>query len=279
MAFRAFNLLRAARPVLRPTVLTRSTQLLTGRTTLQRSPLVAATRALSYTAPRFGQGLVDRDLAHQLDLELKYERDETDEAEPDFLKSFRAQNKFQIHDKPGYDEVTLTRAFGDEKITITFSVADINNAEEEHGVDQELDALEKELQNEESDIKEEDLDEEGPAIFPVNCNIVIEKEGKGALSFDVVCDSGEFLISGILYCEEGIKATSKTVDEAWKRRELYSGPQFGHLDEDLQVLFERYLEERDINTALAMFIPSYIEYKEQRDYIGWLENVKKFVEG
>jgi complement component 1 Q subcomponent-binding protein len=37
------------------------------------------------------------------------------------------------------------------------------------------------------------------------------------------------------------------------------------------------LEERGINTAIAMFIPMYVEYKEQKEYISWLKNVKRFV--
>ena len=39
----------------------------------------------------------------------------------------------------------------------------------------------------------------------------------------------------------------------------------------------RYLEERGINTRLALFIPDYIDHKEQKEYIKWLNNVKNFV--
>jgi complement component 1 Q subcomponent-binding protein len=58
---------------------------------------------------------------------------------------------------------------------------------------------------------------------------------------------------------------------------MYAGPPFGNLDEDLQVLFERYLDERGINTSLALFVPDYIDFKEQKEYLSWLENVKGFV--
>ena len=40
--------------------------------------------------------------------------------------------------------------------------------------------------------------------------------------------------------------------------------------QDLQVLLERYLEERGINTALALWVPEYIDFKEQREYLDWL---------
>lgn len=41
---------------------------------------------------------------------------------------------------------------------------------------------------------------------------------------------------------------------------------------------EQYLDVRGINTALALFVPEYIDVKEQREYLGWLGRVKEFVE-
>ena len=58
---------------------------------------------------------------------------------------------------------------------------------------------------------------------------------------------------------------------------FWQGPPFNNLDEDLQILLEKYLEERGINTRLALFIPDYIDHKEQKEYIKWLNNVKNFV--
>lgn len=54
--------------------------------------------------------------------------------------------------------------------------------------------------------------------------------------------------------------------------------QFDHLDEGLQTDFEAFLEERGIDSSLALFIPDLAEYKEQKEYIKWLEGVQKFVE-
>ena len=65
---------------------------------------------------------------------------------------------------------------------------------------------------------------------------------------------------------------SKSAENDYQNEGLYPGPEFNNLDEDLQVLFERYLDERGINTALALFIPDYIEYKEQKEYLRWLES-------
>lgn len=72
--------------------------------------------------------------------------------------------------------------------------------------------------------------------------------------------------------------------------------QFDTLDIAVQEEFEKFLTERGINDALAMFIPEYAEHKEQKvrlrqshwlclsankwlqEYVGWLNNVKKFIE-
>lgn len=59
---------------------------------------------------------------------------------------------------------------------------------------------------------------------------------------------------------------------------LYTGPPFQQLDEDVQSLFEQYLDARGINTALALFVPDYIDVKEQKEYTAWLSRVKEFVD-
>lgn len=40
--------------------------------------------------------------------------------------------------------------------------------------------------------------------------------------------------------------------------------QFDNLDEGVQSEFETYLEERGVNSALALFIPDLAEWKEQK---------------
>ena len=59
---------------------------------------------------------------------------------------------------------------------------------------------------------------------------------------------------------------------------LYAGPPFQQLDEEVQGIMENYLNARGITSYLATFIPDYIDVKEQKEYIGWLGRVKEFVE-
>lgn len=112
--------------------------------------------------------------------------------------------------------------------------------------------------------------------FPARLYVMIEKPGKGAMQVETIVQDGEIVIDNVNYFPKAELADPKTIDQDWSKRNLYAGPPFGNLDEELQVLLERYLEERGVNTALALWIPEYIDFKEQREYLNWLSS--KFIE-
>ena len=130
-----------------------------------------------------------------------------------------------------------------------------------------------------SDREDEDLataeDAEDAAeepSFPARVNVMIEKVGKGTLQIETTAQDGEIGIDSVYFFKDTELADAKTAELDWKRRNLYEGPPFGNLDEDLQLLLERYLDERGVNTALAMWIPEYVDFKEQREYLDWLSS-------
>lgn len=127
-----------------------------------------------------------------------------------------------------------------------------------------------------SELMEEDLNsgEDGnqEPSFPARVNITIEKAGKGALQIETIAQDGEIVIENVNYFSKAKLADAATAELDWSKRNLYAGPPFGNLDEELQVLLERYLDERGINTALALWIPEYIDFKEQREYLRWLSS-------
>jgi len=126
--------------------------------------------------------------------------------------------------------------------------------------------------------KDEEYSEEDEPSFPARVNITIEKPNQGALQVDAIAQDGQIAIENVFYHKSAQMATAQTAEADWERRGMYAGPPFNNLDEDLQVLIERYLDERGIDTALALFIPDYIDFKEQKEYVAWLENVKGFFE-
>ncbi|KAI9222549.1 mitochondrial glycoprotein [Blastocladiella britannica] len=199
----------------------------------------------------------DIELAATLAKELKYERENADASAPEFLKRFQAKKTFSVTDKPGENEVSLTREYGDEKITITFSIDDVANAEP---TSESPDA---------------------PVSYPVSAVITITRPGMpaaGAITFQSICEEGAFQVTNVTYTDDAVLAALDTAEADYKRRGTYMGPVFDELDDTLADAYYAFLEERGVSAEVAEFIPEYIEYKEQNEYVRWLEKVKSFVE-
>jgi len=223
-------------------------------------------RAFSASRSAFSSGESDLPLSQKLHEELKFEQESAaeDAYSPAFLEAFKEDGVWNIDDIAGHDEVALTREFGDEKIRMLFSIADIDSpAEPEFTAEEGEAASETESQD---------------ASFPIRTSVTVTKLGKGALSIDAIVQDGAFIVDNISFYKDETLANDVTSEADWKRRGLYIGPQFDHLDVNVQELFERYLEERGINSSLALFIPEYAEYKEQKEYVKWLERVKTFID-
>ncbi|KND87445.1 Mitochondrial acidic protein mam33, partial [Tolypocladium ophioglossoides CBS 100239] len=251
---------------------------------------------------RAADGETDDELSAKLESEIQIEEDmKANEQQPASVKDFLDNSPFELVDTAGQEVVKLTRSFGDEKITVSFSIADITNydpyTEDSALEDEELtdDAIQNpnkqggvpssggarsapaEEQLEEDEL-EEDIDEESAA--PINLSIVIEKPGKaaGALNIDATAQDGNIVVENMFFYEDAKVAKVDSPEAAQKRADVYPGPPFGSLDEDLQVLIERFLEERGVTQAMAVFVPDYVDVKEQREYLRWLSNVKGFVD-
>ncbi|KAH7029062.1 mitochondrial glycoprotein [Microdochium trichocladiopsis] len=229
-------------------------------------------------------GEVDEELSAKLESELQFEG-ELKEAEqtPASVKDFLDNSPFKLQDTPGKEDVILTRQFGNETITVTFSISDLSN-------------FEPDMYNEDSALGDEDLPphereaieaeegaegegEEGETPIPCRLNVVVEKgAGKGCLNIEAIAQDGQIMVENFYYFKDPKIAHSADADAAHAAQDVYPGPPFGSLDQDLQDLMERYLEERGVNQALALFVPDYMDVKEQREYQAWLKDVKSFVD-
>ncbi|KAK8999541.1 hypothetical protein V6N11_070702 [Hibiscus sabdariffa] len=58
----------------------------------------------------------------------------------------------------------------------------------------------------------------------------------------------------------------------------YEGPDFHDLDDNLKEAFNKYLEVRGIEPSATNFLHEYMINKNNREYLNWLKNLKKFVE-
>lgn len=249
---------------------------------------------------RAAKSETDEELSAKLESEIQIEEDmKANEQEPASIKDFLNNSAFELVDTPGQEVVKLVRSFGEEKITVSFSIADITNYDpysEDNALEEEAlddDAIQNPNKQrgvsatggarsaqaeEEMEDDLDDMDEEAAA--PINLSIVIEKPGKtsGALNIDATAQDGNIVVENLFYYDDAKVAKVESPEAAQKRADVYPGPPFGSLDDDLQVLMERFLEERGITQALAVFVPDYVDVKEQREYMRWLSNVKTFVD-
>jgi complement component 1 Q subcomponent-binding protein, mitochondrial len=210
-----------------------------------------------------------------------------------------------LEDKPGHQEVVLTRTFGDETIRVTFTTADLNNnmngeMSESDVYDNEIDDVDGQSGGANTkgainqgntrdgnvrvapedgvapagreELADEYDEENDQSSFPAHVTIRIDRPGKGSLAIDATAQDGDFIIEDLWYFPTAELADPVSAEKDWERRSLYSGPPFSNLDEDLQLLLEKYLEERGINTRMALFVPDYIDHKEQKEYISWLQS-------
>lgn len=187
------------------------------------------------------------------------------------------------------------------RITVSFSIADITSydpygqdpaLEDDEAFDDETNMQNSNKQSHvqstggarsapaEEDIEAEEEDEFDEPPTPISLSILVEKPGKvgGALTIDASAANGNIQVENLHYWDDVSIAKAEGPEATHKRSELYPGPPFGTLDDDLQVLMERYLEERGITQALAVFVPDYVDVKEQKEYVRWLNNIKNFVD-
>ncbi|KAG6872487.1 hypothetical protein C0995_009349 [Termitomyces sp. Mi166 len=227
-------------------------------------------RAFSVSARRFSEGANDLALSQKLSEELKYEEETVSQLpeNPGFLTQFLKTNPWEIHDTPGNDEVIMTRTFGNEKLRLMFSIADVDAAEEDF-----------QSEEPEPEAQEEDEADDPLHTYPIRASLSITKTtGPGCLNVDMLAQEGHFVVENVAFYKDSKLGTELTAEADWKRRGVYLGPQFETLDVGVQEEIEKYLAERGVDETAALFIPEYAEYKEQREYISWLKNVKGFVD-
>ncbi|EME40235.1 hypothetical protein DOTSEDRAFT_74889 [Dothistroma septosporum NZE10] len=277
------------------------------RATSQHFPKVAA---FSTTRNRFDE--YSQQLAAKLQNEIDIETEESSASatgSDSNVDAWRAENPaWEIEDSDGKQDVYLSRKYDDEIITVQFSIADFNqemmDSEEMDsalGDEEDMDvqsggantkgsinqggtanknfkvAPEDSIAPADREELRDEEDESGPA-FPVDVNVLVQRPGKGALKFSLVASDGDFMIQNLVQLPKDIKAASAQDLLKEAHSEFYYGPPFQQLDEDLQGLLESYLNARGVTSSLAIFIPDYVDVKEQKEYLRWLGRVKDFLE-
>lgn len=118
----------------------------------------------------------------------------------------------------------------------------------------------------------ESEDEILPPTFPARINVTIEKPNSGALLVQAVIQDGDLQIEEISHFKNAEIANAQTAEKDWTRQSLYAGPPAENLDPELLAFWGRYLEERGLNLEFQNMVTDYIAFKEQKEYVRWLES-------
>ncbi|PIN07930.1 MAM33, mitochondrial matrix glycoprotein [Handroanthus impetiginosus] len=189
----------------------------------------------------------DESLVRVIESELQYavESQEEDQAE-DAPAGF----PFKIEDHPGQQTVTLAREYQGETITVEVHMPDLVTGEE----------------NDDNDDDDEGEERANQSSIPLV--VRVSKKGGPSLEFGCTAYPDEIAIDSL-----SVKDPESSEDQI-----AYEGPDFGDLDENLQKAFHKYLEIRGIKPSTTNFLHAYMVDKDNREYITWLKNLKKFVE-
>ncbi|KAL1892452.1 Mitochondrial acidic protein mam33 [Ceratocystis pirilliformis] len=222
-------------------------------------------------------------LAKQLERELKFEDEASKQDQiPEPVTEFLQDSGFELVETPGMEEVKLVKKMGDEQITVMFSIADLgfNNPllEDESFEEEEEESSAENEAKDENEIEEDEADNFMDPT-PIRIQAVIEKPGKapGAVSVDLTAQDGGLAIDSFFYFNKAAEAFASTAEVSHTRANVYAGPSFETLDEELQDKAEAYLNERGIDNSLATFVGDYANWKEQIEYVNWMKNLAGFM--
>eukprot|EP00252_Welwitschia_mirabilis_P010043 TRINITY_DN23091_c0_g1_i1.p1 TRINITY_DN23091_c0_g1~~TRINITY_DN23091_c0_g1_i1.p1 ORF type:complete len:266 (-),score=47.85 TRINITY_DN23091_c0_g1_i1:254-1051(-) len=193
----------------------------------------------------------DENLLRVLDSEIECAVEDDTPLEESAAKSI----PFVIEDKPGEQSVILKRKFGNEDIKVEVLPLGIGLGME----DAEDDMEEEEGEN----------NDEGE----LNLTVSISK-GDGPLV--------EFSCSATIG-EEDVMINVNSVAMKDPKSEIpedsaYEGPDFHDLDDELQKSLHEYLQTRGINANMVNYMFKYMNHKDNKEYLRWLNNIKNFIQ-
>ncbi|SCU91542.1 LADA_0F10594g1_1 [Lachancea dasiensis] len=208
-------------------------------------------------------------VAQVLDGEVALELEEDSSVLPSSVQAFFDKTGFSAVASPGKNMAELVNQTArGETVHVFFDVAQVSN------LPLEAASMENEMP---SAAEDEDLD--GVADNFANVNVVIvKKSDQSAVSFELLMNlqEGTFFVDSATPYANAQAALEESAEAEVSRELVYHGPPFSNLDEELQESLEVYLESRGINEELATFIGTYSEFKENKEYIAWLKNMKSF---
>ncbi|CAI0411182.1 unnamed protein product [Linum tenue] len=158
---------------------------------------------------------------------------------------------FEIEDKLGQQTLTLTRQYEGEHVKVEVHMPDL-------------------VTGEENDVRDDDDDDdtERPTQSSLPLVVTVTKKSGTSLEFSCVAFADEIAIDSL-----SVKKPENNSEEM-----VYDGPNFHDLDENLKNAFHKYLDIRGIKPSTTNFLHEYMINKDCREYLGWLNDLRKFVQ-
>ena len=97
------------------------------------------------------------------------------------------------------------------------------------------------------------------------------------MTFNCTADDGRIFIDNVVFTGDAELALADSSEANYARTNIYGGPNIRDLDESLQDALSEYLLEHLGSEEIAQFIPAYIDYKEQKEYVNWLGDIEGFL--
>lgn len=227
------------------------------RPSLFRSSLPTFSRAYSSESSK---ALADI-LKEEKEFEAENPLDDTE------IKEYLKSSPFKLNDVSRKMEVTMTRKFGNETVTIFFTV-EAKPSDDLFG--------NEELEKEEGEEAGEEEEEEALPSQPPFFSVLVSKPS-GTVTFNCTAEPGHITINQVVFTGDSKLAIEDSAQADYDRTNVYPGPNLEDLDERLQdALYDFLLERIGDEEALSNFIPAYIEFKEQKEYENWLGDIEKF---
>ncbi|XP_068668957.1 uncharacterized protein At2g39795, mitochondrial-like [Aristolochia californica] len=188
----------------------------------------------------------DANLLKVIDNEIKSAEESDDH---DQVEEVPEGFPFAIEDNPGDQTITLRREYQGETITVVVHMPDLVSGE-----------------NDEDD--NDDQNDENPNQSSIPLIVSISKGQGPIMEFNVTAFPDEISIDNL-----SLKEQETSEDQL-----AYEGPDFVDLDENLQKALHKYLEIRGIKPSTTNFLHEYMINKDSREYLNWLQTLKKFVQ-
>lgn len=205
----------------------------------------AAVACRAFSSQAAGVEAASKELLKTIQSEIQHEQS-TMEKDPE-LEQFVEKCGWTLTESDNNMIVSLEKSVGGKKVVVEFSC--VQNAEAP-------------------------ADEEGAAPEMADFTVTITNANQSGVVF--YCSTTQDEEDKFRYCIGQVRLFNNAEEK--ESLNVYPGPYFEDLDDAFQQGLDEWLAKLGVDADLCDFIDRYSVDKENREYVGWLKKLSKFVE-